>query len=65
LRTRRTGKLYPRRSRADRAGITGLTALAILSVWYLVPELALRIGFTALILLGLPAFVILALDRRI
>jgi hypothetical protein len=41
-----------------------LTGLALLSVWYLVPELPLRVGLTALILLGLPVFVILALDRR-
>lgn len=61
---RRTGKLYLRRSRAERAGITMSTLLALLLVWYLVPEVPLRIGLTALILLGLPAFVILALDRR-
>lgn len=53
-----------RRSRSERAGITVLTVLAILVVWYVVPDMSLRVGLTALILLGLPAFVILALDRR-
>ncbi len=61
---RRTGRWHVRRSRSERAGITVLTVLAIIVVWYVVPDMSLRIGLTALILLGLPAFVILALDRR-
>ncbi len=41
-----------------------LAVLVIGLVWYLVDPLALRIGLTALLLVGLPAFVIIALDRR-
>ena len=41
-----------------------LALIAIGLVWYLVDALSMRIGLTALILVGLPAFVVLALDRR-
>ncbi|MQA26213.1 MAG: hypothetical protein GEU94_12260 [Micromonosporaceae bacterium] len=60
----RTGRTFLRRSRSERAGIAGLAMIAVGLVWFLVDELSLRIGLTALILVGLPAFVVLALDRR-
>jgi len=62
---RRTGKLYARRSRAERAGIAIAAVLALGLVWLLIDPLALRIGLTALVLLVAPALVVITLDRRI
>lgn len=62
---RRTGRLYVRRSRAQRAGIAGAGAMILGLTWYHVDSLAVRIAVTALVLLALPAFVIITLDRRI
>lgn len=61
----RTGKMYARRSRGERAAIAvaGLVVLGV--VWLLVDSLALRIGLTALVILAAPALIIVALDRRI
>jgi Flp pilus assembly protein TadB len=61
---RRTGKVFPRRSRTQRAGIAILTVFAVLVVAYLVPSWPARIGLIALILLGMPVFMTLVLDRR-
>jgi len=61
---RRTGRLYARRSRAERAGIAVLTAGALLMIWTLVDSVPVRIGLTALLLLAMPALVVLVLDRR-
>jgi Flp pilus assembly protein TadB len=62
---RRTGRLYPRRSRAQRAGIVLVTLAALLLIWTQVDELALRAVLTALTVLCAPALVVLTLDRRI
>ncbi len=63
LRRGRTGRL-PRHTRAERAAIVGLTAAAVLLIWALVDDLALRLALVALLLLVLPAIVVIALDRR-
>ncbi|MGH3712778.1 MAG: hypothetical protein ACRDT4_04870, partial [Micromonosporaceae bacterium] len=61
---RRTGKWLLRRTPGQRAAIAGFAAVAIGLIWYLVPAFPARVGLTVLVLLGLPAFVIIALDRR-
>ena len=60
---RRSGRLY-RRSRRERIGIVVVPALAIAAIWLLVPELALRVVLTILIVLALPALVVVILGRR-
>ncbi|SCL69348.1 hypothetical protein GA0070606_5051 [Micromonospora citrea] len=63
LRRRRAGRL-PRHSRGERAAIVLLTLAAMLLIWSLVDDLALRIALVVLLLLVLPAIVVIALDRR-
>ncbi|WP_067498189.1 hypothetical protein [Actinoplanes sp. TFC3] len=60
---RSSGRLY-RRSRAQRAGIVVIPLLAAALVWFLVPDLALRLVFIVLIVLVLPALVVVVLGRR-
>lgn len=62
-RRRNSGRLY-RRSRTQRAGIAVVAVLAAVAVWLLVPDLALRIVLTALLVLVLPALVVVVLGRR-
>jgi hypothetical protein len=62
---RRTGKLFARRNRAQRAAITVGVGLALLLVWTLVDPLLTRIGLTVFIAVATPAVVVLTLDRRI
>jgi Flp pilus assembly protein TadB len=62
-RRRSSGRLY-RRSRAQRAGIALIPVFAAVAVWILVPDLALRIVLTAMIVLVLPALVVVVLGRR-
>jgi Flp pilus assembly protein TadB len=57
------GRLY-RRSRAQRTGIVVVPLLAASAVWFLVPELALRLVLIAMIVLVLPALVVVVLGRR-
>jgi hypothetical protein len=61
----RTGRLFARRSRTERAGIAVPVALALLLIWFVVDPLAGRIGLSALVLLVTPVLVVLVLDRRI
>ncbi|MEO3923425.1 hypothetical protein ABGB07_06140 [Micromonosporaceae bacterium B7E4] len=61
---RRTGRLFARRSRGERAGVVVLSAAAVIGIWLLVDDLALRLGLIALLLLVLPAVVVIALGRR-
>jgi Flp pilus assembly protein TadB len=58
-----SGTLY-RRSRAQRTGIAIIPLIAALAVWFLVPELALRLVLIAMIVLVLPALVVVVLGRR-
>ncbi|MFV2101102.1 hypothetical protein [Micromonospora sp. LOL_024] len=63
VRRGRTGRL-PRYSRRERATIVALTLAAIILIWVLVPDLALRLVLIVLLLLVLPVIVVIALDRR-
>jgi hypothetical protein len=60
---RSPGRIY-RRSRPQRAGIVVIPLAAAALVWFLVPDLALRIVLIALIVLVLPAVAVVVLDRR-
>jgi hypothetical protein len=61
---RRVGKMFPRRSRAQRTGITVVTLLVIAAVWLLFDDVATRVALTAALLLALPAIIVVALGRR-
>jgi Flp pilus assembly protein TadB len=61
---RRTGRLFARRNRAQRAVVGALTVLAALLVWLLVDSLALRLALITVLLLALPALVVIAFGRR-
>jgi hypothetical protein len=63
-RRHRTGRLLVRRSRGQRLGIVLLPILAVMAVWLLVPEPALRLVLIAMIILVLPAVVVIVLGRR-
>ncbi|MFY1637550.1 hypothetical protein ACN27F_30480 [Solwaraspora sp. WMMB335] len=60
----RTGRLFIRRSPAQRAGIAALTVAVLAVVWLAVPDLALRLLLTTVLLLAAPAVVVIALGRR-
>jgi hypothetical protein len=60
----RTGKLFPRRTRAQRATIVTCVGLALILVWSLVDSLATKIGMTAFVALATPMLVVLTMDRR-
>jgi hypothetical protein len=61
---RRTGRLYPRRTRAQRITIGLCAAVALGAIWWWFDGLATRIALTALVLVALPAMIVLTLDRR-
>ena len=61
----RTGKLFARRSRTQRAAIATSVFIALVLVWSLVDSLLTRVGLTALVAVATPALVVLTLDRRI
>jgi Flp pilus assembly protein TadB len=61
--TRSSGRLH-RRSRGERIGIAVVPLLAAAAIWLLVPDLALRIVLTAMIIIAVPALVVLVLGRR-
>jgi len=62
---RRTGKMFARRSRAERTSIAVGVLLALLVIWAYVDPLSIRIGLTALVAVATPIVVVLILDRRI
>jgi Flp pilus assembly protein TadB len=62
-RRNRSGRLY-HRSLRQRIGIAVVTLLAAAAVWVLIPDLALRIILTALLVLAVPALVVVVLGRR-
>ena len=64
IQRRRTGRIFARRGRGERATIAVLTLAALAAVWLLVDPLALRLALIALLLVALPAFVVIALGRR-
>jgi hypothetical protein len=59
----RSGRLY-RRSRGQRIGIVLVPLLATAAVWLFVPDLALRIVLTVVIVMALPALVVAILGRK-
>jgi len=62
---RRTGRIFARRSRGERAGIVGLSLVAVAAIGLFVDDPALRVLLIVLLVLGLPAVVVIALGRRI
>ncbi|HEX6970115.1 MAG TPA: hypothetical protein VF174_15075 [Micromonosporaceae bacterium] len=61
---RRTGRLLPRRSRRQRAGIAVASVTALTAIWLFVRDPALRLVLTLVLVVGLPAMVVIALGRR-
>jgi hypothetical protein len=61
---RRTGRLYPRRTRTQRAAIVVAAVIVIGLIWLNFDDLATRIALTGLVVLASPALVVLTLDRR-
>jgi Flp pilus assembly protein TadB len=61
--TRKSGRLH-RRSRRERIGIALVPLLALAAIWFLIPDLALRIVLTAMIVIAVPALVVVVLGRR-
>ncbi|HEX5199495.1 MAG TPA: hypothetical protein VFW27_06090 [Actinoplanes sp.] len=59
----RPGRIY-RRSRGERFGIVLVPVLAAAAVWLFVPELALRIVLTIVIVMALPALVVVILGKK-
>ncbi|BCJ45460.1 hypothetical protein GCM10010168_79960 [Actinoplanes ianthinogenes] len=57
------GRLY-HRSRRQRVGIVVVPLIAIAAVWLFIPETALRILLTVLLVLAAPALVVVVLGRR-
>jgi hypothetical protein len=59
----RSGRLY-RRSRRQRIGIVVVPLAAAALIWLLVPDMALRVVLTAVIIVALPALVVVVLGRK-
>ncbi|WP_229075753.1 hypothetical protein [Actinoplanes sp. DH11] len=59
----RNGRLY-HRSRRERIGIVVVAALAVAAVWTFIPDMALRVILTVLLVLAVPALVVAVLGRR-
>ncbi len=61
---RRTGRIFARRSRAQRITIAALVAVVVVGIWWYFDDLGARIALTALVAVALPAFIVISLDRR-
>jgi hypothetical protein len=61
---RRTGRLYPRRSTAQRGLIAVVGIAALVAIWLEFEDVATRIALTALVVVAAPALIVLTLDRR-
>jgi hypothetical protein len=61
---RRTGRLYARRTRAERIAIGVVAALALGWIWWYFDDLGARIALTALVVVAAPALIVITLDRR-
>ena len=59
----RSGRLY-RRSRRQRVGIVVVPLAAAALIWLLVPDMALRVVLTVVIVIALPALVVVVLGRK-
>jgi predicted small integral membrane protein len=64
-RRRRTGRLFARRTRGQRAAVAIVALAALVLVWLGIDSLSTRIALTALIGIATPALTVLAFDRRI
>jgi hypothetical protein len=62
-RRQRSGTLHVF-TRAEKTGIVVLPLVAVAAVWFLVPDVALRLVLIALIVLVLPALTVVVLGRR-
>jgi hypothetical protein len=62
-RRRRTGTLHVF-TRAEKTGIVVVPLVAAAAVWFLIPDVALRLVLIILIILVLPALVAVVLGRR-
>jgi Flp pilus assembly protein TadB len=62
---RRTGRLFARRTRGQRAAVAITALAALILVWLGIDSLSTRIALTALILIATPALTVLVFDRRI
>ena len=60
---RRTGRLHVF-NRAQKTGIVVVPLIAAAAIWFLIPDVPLRIVLIAMIVLGLPALVVVVLGRR-
>lgn len=59
----RPGRIY-RRGRGERIGIVLVPLIAATAVWLFVPDLALRVVLTIVIVMALPALVVVILGRQ-
>jgi hypothetical protein len=64
LRTRNSGNLLARRSRAQRAVVAIFVVVSLFVIWWGLASTALSVALTALLLLAVPVLVIVAFDRR-
>jgi predicted small integral membrane protein len=62
---RRTGRLFVRRTRGQRAAVAIVALAALVLVWLGVDALSTRIALTMLIAIAIPALTVLVFDRRI
>jgi hypothetical protein len=61
---RRVGKLYPRRTRAQRVGIVLAYLAAVALIWYFVDDMPTRIALVAALTVAAPAITVIAFGRR-
>ncbi len=61
---RRTGRLYARRTRAERITVAIAAAVVLAAIWYYIGDLGARIALTALVVVAAPALIVLSFDRR-
>ena len=62
---RRTGKMFARRSRAERVIIVIYAVAGLAAIWWFTDDWTARVGLSLLLLVALPVLVILAFDRRV
>jgi hypothetical protein len=59
----RPGRIY-RRSRGERIGIVLVPLIAAAAVWLFVPDIALRVVLTIVIVMAVPALVVVILGKK-
>ncbi|MEV6525543.1 hypothetical protein AB0M43_26685 [Longispora sp. NPDC051575] len=63
-RRRGTGRISPRRSRAERAGIVLVAAALMFLTWFYLDSFPAQLAITLLLLVASPALIVMTLDRR-